>query len=135
MDGIAAVVAVASAYGPLTALVPARQILAGRVDKATKLPAIEVVSVATTQLPVIEEGATRRCDELVQATVHAGSFPEVKAAMRQLRNALSNVRPTVAGITLVSIDLAPRGPDGYDPETGLCSQVQEARVQYNEPTS
>ena len=132
MNGVIAVRSLLVADTGVTALVPIARIAAGMLAQGTDLPAISLMSVSSVDRNVPAPGAKRRVTERVQVTVLARTYPEVKAIIAAVRQAVADQMPTIDGLFDVTVHTDSAGPDFLDEETGIHMQTQDFRVSFNE---
>lgn len=132
MNGVIAVRSLLVADTGVTALVPIARIAAGMLPQGTDLPAISLMSVSSVDRNVPAPGAKRRVTERVQVTVLARTYPEVKAIIAAVRQAVADQMPTIDGLFDVTVHTDSAGPDFLDEETGIHMQTQDFRVSFNE---
>ena len=132
MNGVIAVRSLLVADTGVTSLVPVVRIAAGMLPQGTDLPAISLMSVSSVDRNVPAPGAKRRVTERVQVTVLARTYPEVKAIIAVVRQAVADQMPTIDGLFDVTVHTDSAGPDFLDEETGIHMQTQDFRVSFNE---
>ena len=132
MNGVIAVRSLLVADTGVTSLVPVARIAAGMLAQGTDLPAISLMSVSSVDRNVPAPGAKRRVTERVQVTVLARTYPEVKAIIAVVRQAVADQMPTIDGLFDVTVHTDSAGPDFLDEETGIHMQTQDFRVSFNE---
>ena len=132
MNGVIAVRSLLVADTGVTALVTVARIAAGMLPQGTDLPAISLMSVSSVDRNVPAPGAKRRVTERVQVTVLARTYPEVKAIIAAVRQAVADQMPTIDGLFDVTVHTDSAGPDFLDEETGIHMQTQDFRVSFNE---
>lgn len=95
---------------------------------------------AGAQRPQSEDGGLLDPEvegQIVSAAVDvlciAGEYPQLKALGEAVRQALAYEHGTVAGETLLGIEIADEGGDQYDPELREHGQVWSFEVRHTEP--
>lgn len=134
MNGIKALRQVLIADAALTALVPAARIVAGILPQGTALPAISLTSVSGNDRNIPSPGATRFVTQRIQASILAADYPATRTIIAAVRDAAADRRPTVAGLTAVTIHTEGMGPDMMDEAASIYQASQDFAVRYNEGT-
>lgn len=132
MDGLVAVRQLLISDAALTALVPANRVIAGPAAIGSSLPLISLQSISKVDLNLNDPAAKRMVRERVQVTVHAANFSEQKAILRAVRHAVADQRPTVAGISNVTVHTESAGPDFMSEDEAIWLGSQDFMTIYNE---
>jgi hypothetical protein len=132
VNGVVALRTVLIADAGLIASVPVARIVAGVMSQGTALPAISLTSVSTNDLNIPNPATTRMVTERVQVTVLARTYPEQKEILSAVKIAAADTRPTVSGISNVTIHTEGTGPDFMNDEASIYLGSLDFRVIYNE---
>jgi hypothetical protein len=117
----------------LIATVPAARIFSGVIPEGTAAPTIAVNHVSTVRRNTISGSGDRLCTSRIQVTVHADTYPNLRAVMALVRAALPrSVGTTVNGTDLVAILVDGEGPDFRNDSAGLYMRSQDFMVTFNE---
>ena len=109
MNGVIAVRSLLVADTGVTSLVPVVRIAAGMLPQGTDLPAISLMSVSSVDRNVPAPGAKRRVTERVQVTVLARTYPEVKAIIAAVRQAVAPDKKTPSHSLMYGADASIAG--------------------------
>lgn len=134
MSAVAIMRTLLAAHAPLTALVPASRIFAGKIPQGTTLPAVAIEEVDGFEQPTIarlQETTMQR--RRVQVTVCALSYPSQKAVHKACALGPGTHRGTYAGFKALSVIPAGTGPDLNDlDDDGIYEQSRDFMVTYTE---
>lgn len=134
MSDVKVIRALLVAHAPLVALVPAARIFSGTVPQNTTLPALSINSISNVERQKVADDSTRTMmRSRTQVTVHAKSYPEQKALIQLVGQAIKGGRRTVAGVLVANVLRDVIGPDLGDPAVGTFEQTRDFRVVYYEP--
>lgn len=120
----------------VTALVgsgAAARIYPGIAPQGVGLPLLSVEHVSGGELPTLDAAANYGLAQArVQVTAVAGTYPEVKALLEQVRLACRYQRGAIAGVSVVSVLPDVVGPDQRDDALGLLTQSRDFLVTFKE---
>jgi hypothetical protein len=116
---------------PLIAVVAATKVFSGSVPQGTVLPAISVLHVSGVWGSEVSQ-QSKHCRARVQVSVMASSYPQQKAIIKLVRDAVPRTRGAINGVAVESILREPDGPDFRNDEAGIFMQTQDFLVSYNE---
>ena len=136
-DGAVVLIALLCDDANVTAMVPPDadppRITEDVLAQGTTLPALRVHTVSNTDTNISAPGPRRWVRQRVQVDCHGGTKPEAKALRQAVRRALADRRiDQFEDLTIIRINTAGRGPDGFDPDTGARVATQDFFVSYNE---
>lgn len=136
MSGVQVIRQLLLADGDVTALVsptdkPSR-ISPERLSQGVKIPALEITEVSSVDLNIDSPGSVRFVTDRVQVTGHANSYAELVALMAAVKKACADQRPTVSGLTNVTVHTDGSGQTGVSPITSKRAKTQDFRVKFNE---
>jgi hypothetical protein len=131
MSGVTAIVYLLKNNAPLTAVVSASKIAAGRIPQGTALPAIEVSHISGVWRNEISAQSTY-CTARVQVTVLASTYAQQKQIMALVRTAVPRTRGTINSVNVDCILRDSDGPDFRDDDAGIYMQTQDFFVKFNE---
>jgi hypothetical protein len=132
-DGTSAVWYLLKTNVTLIASVPAARITSGVIPQATALPAIGLTSVSQVRRRTVGDAAADKfVTERVQVTVHADTYPNLKAALALVRSAVTRRPGTVNGTAVDSILVDVTGPDFRNDQAGIYAGSQDFLVRFNE---
>lgn len=117
---------------PLTAQVPATDIVAGTLVQGTSAPAISVQHVSTTRRKTVAPGAMTLCISRVQVNVVASTYPELVSVLALVRTGLPRSRGTVNGVKVDALLLDSEGPHAMDEEMRAYVGSQDVIVKHLE---
>lgn len=130
MTGADIIGALLRAYPPLTSLIPADRIKAGRLPEDAPLDTLLVrITSSVDRQPLKWRGLVRRVDR-VSVTVRAASYRGQVAAIDLVRAACAGKVGDIAGGLDASIVTAGRGGDMQGPGNSF-EQTQDFRVSFN----
>ncbi len=133
MSGVKVVGYLLANNAPLTAEVPAEQILGGDLPLGTPLPAISIKEISSiSRKTVAMNTAQKLWSDRVQVTVFARDYPTKNAILKLIRDALPNTRATVNGVDCDSIIDDIVGPDLDDIQKSIYQRSQDFIVKYNQ---
>lgn len=134
MSDVKVIRALLVAHAPLVALVPAARIMAGTVPQGTSLPALSINTISNVERQkVADDGTHTLMTSRTQVTVHAKSYPEQKALLKLVGQAITGGRRPVADVLVANVLRDVIGPDLSDPVVGTFEQTRDFRVVYYEP--
>lgn len=132
MNGVAAVRSLLVNASGVTALVPAARIVAGTLPLDTVLPAISIADVSGVDLQFTDDSAQRFTTDRVQVTVAAANYPSLVAVLAEAKSACDAKRPTISGLSNVSVRTDGQGPYFTDEAASLHMKSQDFRVSYTQ---
>ena len=115
---------------PVTELIAAASIKAGRLPSNVMLPALLVRVVSSTDRMRLKRGSTVRCTDRVSVTVRAASHRERKLAIYLVGRACADRVGNIAGAQRVSVLTAGKGPETDGPADTF-EQAQDFRVSFD----
>ena len=124
--------ALLAAHAPLTALVPAARIVAGRVPEGA-LPAIGVSEIGGNEQDTVARAGNSLITSRVQVTVYATSYPQQKAILKAAKLGAGVFTGTIAGYAVRSVLREAIGPDLGDSTIPTYEQSRDFKVTYIEP--
>lgn len=145
MSGVAVVRQLLVSVPNLFSAVPAVRVIAGVVPQGTALPCVAITEISSsdrtnvrgyrvrqfTQQQWWGDTPTTRTTSLVQLTVLANTYPELKSVMKQLRTALRDFTGDVGPFFGCTCRLEHQGPD-FESEEEIVMQTQDVRVTFHE---
>lgn len=130
--GVAIVRYLLAHHAPLLDMVPSTSIVSGDIPIDTALPAIGVRQISGWAHKTISmDSAATRWRDRVQVSVLADNYPEKKAILAMVDQALPLSRGIINGVYCDSIRKDISGPDLDDIETGIFEQGQDFMVYYD----
>lgn len=116
----------------LNNVVPAANIMGGKVTQGTPLPTIGIKHVSGTRRKTADGAAIKYCWGRVQITVNAEDYPQQKDVLKLVRAALPTTRGVVAGVNVDSVTHELDGPDFSDGDSGVYMESIDYVVAFNE---
>lgn len=136
MSGVAIIRGLLAANAALIASVPASRIVAGVIPEGSSLAAIGVMEISATEVPHIDGTAPfTLVDSIVQVTVAAATYPQLKQVHALARKACNYQHGTLSGFQVVQIRRTGNGPDMSDPSARYYQQSLDFSVIYQEPNT
>jgi hypothetical protein len=114
MSGVAALRHLLSHHTPLTAVVPAVNIVSGVIPQKSPIPAISLMKVSSTERLTVAMVGARFNSERVQVTVLARTYAQRDDIITLVRDACPLSRGTINGVDVDSVLPAGEGPDDDD---------------------
>lgn len=135
MSAVAIIQALLKAHAPLTALLPAARVIAGKIPANVPLPAISVSEVDGDEIGTVARLNTASTIKArVQVTVVAESYGAQKALMHAIKLGAGVHRAVVAGYQTLSVLPAGTGPDMNNLDNdGIYEQSRDFLVTFVEP--
>ena len=134
MSGVAIILAKLKAHAPLAAVVPTARMEAGDLPLKTILPAISVVQVSSTERWTVDMAASPvLTQDRVQVTVLAKTYPQLRQALRLVRQACPQTRGVLqvsdtVSFTVDSILPDVEGPDFFDADVAFAGGTRDFLV-------
>lgn len=129
MSGVAVVIYQLQHSTPLTAIVPASRIMGGDLPTKTELPAISVTQISSVpRIPVAPSVTGEFTRDLVQVTVHAKTYPQLRQVLRLVRTGCPDAKGTIAGVSVDAILPGTEGPDFIDEAVGFFAGSRDFSV-------
>ena len=130
MSGVSVVRYLLANDSTLTVTVPAERIKAGILPINTTLPAISITQISGSRIDVIKHGSNEHVTERVQVTVLGTTYPQQKAILGLVKEALPATRGTVNSVVVDSIEQDFTGPDLYNDDPVIYEQSVDYFVKY-----
>lgn len=116
----------------LIAVVPAARIFSGVIPQNITLPAIAVNHISSVKHRTVGSGVDAFTTTRVQVTVHADTYPNLRAVMPLVRAALPKRPGTVNDCAIDSILIDGEGPDFRNDAAGIFMRSQDVLVRWND---
>lgn len=134
MKGMAAVRQVLVADAALAAIVPGTRIVVGEIAIDASLPSISITMISSVDMNIPSPASTRFRTDRVQVTAICSDIIQRETVISAVRKAAADKRPTVSGITGVTIHTDGRGPNVEDDDASIYYGFQDFLVKFSEPT-
>jgi hypothetical protein len=132
-DGVAVMVALQLAYGPVQAIV-ANRVYAGDIPADATLPALGVKEISRVDLGTVSGNeANTLITARIQVTVAAKTYPDQKALLLATKLGAGTHTGTIASTQVRSVIRDAVGPDLSDVSARIYSQSRDFKVTYLEP--
>ena len=133
MDAVAVMTALLTAYAPLTALVPAANIMPGTIPQG-HLPAVGIREISSSEMATASGAqASVMVTARVQVTVYAATYPAMRAALNAAKLGPGYHTGLIAGVDVRSVSRDFVGPDLSDISIPIYEQSRDFRVVYIAP--
>lgn len=130
MDGVSIIGALMQGNGALTAVVPTEQMKAGRLPDDAPLPSILARSISEIERSKLDRTGMVHITERVAVSVRAGSYRDMKAIDRLIRDACAGFVGDIAEAERVAVLAAGRGPDLNGPNNSF-ERTRDFRVDFD----
>ena len=133
MTGVEIVGQLLGASAAFNAIVPSANLDYWDLPQGNGLPNVILTSISRSEQQFLSAQSTLLVIERAQATIRTANGAQRETIRKALRDACRDKRPTVAGITSVSVLLAGDGPDFMDDDASIFMGSVDLRVSWNEP--
>lgn len=131
-EAVAAVWYMLKTDSTLILTVPAARQFSGVIPLGIALPAIGLNHISSVRHRTVGSGVDPFTTTRVQVTVHADTYPNLRAVLALVRTALPKRPGTVNGCAIDSILIDGEGPDFRNDTAGIYMRSQDVIVRFNE---